>query len=71
METVKCEVYENLTEQDMADLFLGRNRSRAVTAFEPEVFGVAPDPSFGGYGRHAYPYLVLVAADDQPADPAS
>ena len=32
--TIECEVYENLSEQQMADLFLGRNRSRPVTAFE-------------------------------------
>ena len=32
--TVECEVYENLNKQEMADLFLGRNRSRSVNGFE-------------------------------------
>ena len=34
VDTVDCEVYEGLSDSEMADLFLGRNRSRAVTAFE-------------------------------------
>ncbi len=32
--TIECEVYENLSEQEMADLFLGRNKARPVAAFE-------------------------------------
>ena len=32
--TVECEVYENLSKREMADLFLGRNRSRNVNGFE-------------------------------------
>ena len=32
--TIECEVYENLSEQEMADLFLGRNNARPVTVFE-------------------------------------
>ena len=32
--TLECEVYEGLDDQGMADLFLGRNRSRVVNAFE-------------------------------------
>ena len=32
--TLECEVYENLNKQEMADLFLGRNRSRIVNVFE-------------------------------------
>jgi len=33
-DTVDCEVYDGLSESEMADLFLGRNRSRLVTAFD-------------------------------------
>ena len=33
-DSVDCEVYEGLSQSQMADLFLGRNRSRLVTAFE-------------------------------------
>ena len=33
-DTVECEVYEGLSESQMADMFLGRNRSRAVTPFD-------------------------------------
>ena len=33
-DSVDCEVYEALSQERMADLFLGRNRARVVTAFE-------------------------------------
>ena len=33
-DSVDCEVYEGLSQSEMADLFLGRNRSRPVTAYE-------------------------------------
>ena len=33
-DSILCEFYEGLSERDMADLFLGRNRSRAVSPFE-------------------------------------
>ena len=32
--TIDCEVYEGLDDQEMADLFLGRNKSRVVNTFE-------------------------------------
>ena len=38
-DTVECEVYEGLSMTEMARMFLGRNRSTPVTAFER--FGVA------------------------------
>ena len=38
--TIECEVYENLSEQEMADLFLGRNNARPVTVFERFTVGV-------------------------------
>ena len=31
---IDCEVYEGLDDQEMADLFLGRNKSRVVNTFE-------------------------------------
>lgn len=37
---VQCEVYEGLTEQDEAELFLKRNRRRSVTAFDTFRIGI-------------------------------
>ena len=55
--TVECEVYENLNKQEMADLFLGRNRSRIVNAFERFTVAVT-----AGHARERAIMRVVTAA---------
>ena len=44
--SIECEVYQGLTMAEMVRMFLGRNRSTPVTAFER--FGVAVTAGYAG-----------------------
>ena len=55
--TLECEVYENLNKQEMADLFLGRNRSRIVNVFERFTVAVT-----AGHARERAIMRVVTAA---------
>ena len=58
--TIDCEVYEKLSEREMADLFLGRNRSRSVVAFERFTVAVT-----AGHARESAIMRVVTGANLQ------
>ena len=55
--TVECEVYDNLSEQEMADLFLGRNNARPVATFERFTVAVT-----AGYSRENAIMKIVIGA---------